>query len=361
MLKVKTPKEYYCESGILSKSGEIISGFGREAFIIAGKKAYDSVKDILEESLKDEHIGFSLNIMEGYPTYDKVKAYSIASYEKKADIIISIGGGKICDTAKGVANMRNIPVVMIPTVAGTCACWAARSILYTDDGNFDRALWNENNPDIIIADTDILKNSPKRYLAAGILDTLAKWYEFEPLIERDKKDVVLRQDVAIAKLAFDILEELGLKAYRGEADDDELRQVLDAIFFLAGASGSFANGKAYRGFAHSYYYASTRVKESRYQLHGEKVAFGLLVQFVLKEKPAEYIDKFIRDLKNYEITDIPGDWSKGNPEITKETVEKIAGLIIKESPIVVEKGLVGDEAQCAKAIERASELLGSAR
>ncbi|MBE5911197.1 iron-containing alcohol dehydrogenase family protein [Pseudobutyrivibrio sp.] len=353
LLKIKTPEEFYCDRNLISKVGEICSRYGRGAYIIAGKTAYSAVFDDLEGGLKAYHIDYSVNIMEGYPTYEKVIANSSKAYIENADFVIGIGGGKICDVAKAVANMRNIPVVMVPTVAATCACWAARSVIYKDDGNFDQILWNKNNPNIIVADLDVLTNAPKRYLAAGILDTLAKWYEFKPLIDSAPEDVVLRQDVAIAKLAYDIILEHGLKTYKGDATLEEFDQVIEAIFFLAGASGSFANGKAFRGFAHSYYYASTHIPSSRHRLHGEKVAFGLLVQAILKKDQAT-IEELLDLLQQYDLNDTPYDWEDANIE---NTIFDISNYIIKESPVVVEKGFVKSVEECADAIETASNYI----
>lgn len=324
MLKIKAPDTYINEYGALKKAGEYISEYGRRAFIIAGKTAWSKVEPILSNSLNEHLISFDITVMDGYPTYDKVKEYSDQAFTMQADMVIGVGGGKICDMAKAVGNHRNIPVVMIPTVPATCACWAARSIIYKDDGDFDLQLWNAQNSRLVIADTGILKDAPVRYLASGIMDTFAKWYEFEPLIERDRTDIVLRQDVAIARLAYDLLKDFGFRAYDKTADDEEFRQVIDAIIFLAGASGSFANGAAYRGFAHSYYYASTRIPESRHLLHGEKVAFGLLVQFILSGENEAFIKEYLADIKHYGIVDTPLDWGKDDPG---PAIRKIAGAL----------------------------------
>ena len=353
MLKIKAPQEFYCDRNLVIKVGEISRRFGNTAYIISGEKAFNAVKEGLEKGLKKYYIDYSINIMTGYPTYDEVLSHSSKAYIENADFVIAVGGGKICDVGKAIANYRNIPVVMVPTIAATCACWAARSVLYTADGNFDKILWNKNNPDIIVADLDVLRAAPKRYLASGILDTLAKWYEFNPLIEATPNDIVLRQDVAISKLAFDVLMDFGLKAYKNETNWEEFSQVIEAIFFLAGASGSFANGKAYRGFAHSYYYASTRVAESRHRLHGEKVAFGLLVQSVLKND-TETVNQLVDILRAYDLYDTPYDWSVEN---IVNTITLISELILTESPIVVEKGFVRTIDECAKAIESASKYL----
>lgn len=356
MLTIKAPEIYLCEPGALRRAGELASRYGHRAFIIAGERAWQSVEDILVPSLAEWRIDWEKGALRGYPTYAKVLDLVARSAQVRAEFVIGVGGGKVCDMAKAVGNLRGIPVVNIPTVAGTCACWAARSILYTDEGDYDRILWNAANPNMVLADVDVLIRAPKRWLASGIMDTLAKWYEFEPLIGVDPGDVVLRQDVAVAKLAKDILEALGPAAMSGEADPEQFRQVLDAIFFLAGATGSFANGAAYQGFAHPWYYATTRVPESRHRLHGEKVAFGLLVQFILKDKPRAFIDGFLAQLAVYGITDVPADWSAG------DNIEAaLAERVLREYPSMIEKGFARDVGQCADAIERASEWLRSVR
>lgn len=354
MLTIKAPSLYACEPGLLTRAGGLLSRYGHKACIIAGKRAWRAASPALVPSLEKWRIGHEVGILPGYPTYERVLHFATESARSKADFIIGVGGGRVCDLAKGVGNLRGIPVVTVPTVAGTCACWAARSILYTDEGDFDRILWNARNPDMVLADVDILLRAPKRYLAAGIMDTVAKWYEFEPLIDRSPNDLVLRQDVAVARLAREILEEKGPGAMGGAPNVEAFRQVLDAIFFLAGSTGSFASGAAYQGFAHPWYYATTRIPESRHRLHGEKVAFGLLLQFILTGADAGFIDGFVRQLAFYGMTDVPEDWQAGDPCASSR---RLSEIIVKEHPDVIEKGFVRDADHCAAAIDEASERL----
>ncbi|MBR1390755.1 MAG: iron-containing alcohol dehydrogenase family protein [Lachnospiraceae bacterium] len=358
MLTIKSPETYLNEYHILRDAGKYISVYGKKAYVIAGKTAWDRVQQELTTSLEEWRIEFSLQIMEGYPTYEKVEKYASAAYQDRAELVIGIGGGKVCDVAKAVGNFRNLPIVMIPTIPATCACWAARSILYKEDGDFDFIQWNQKNSRLILADTHVLRESPKRYLASGIMDTFAKWYEFEPLIKNHQSDVVLRQDVAIAKVAFDLLKELGPAAMKGEIGEDGFRQVVDAILFLAGATGSFANGKAYRGLAHPYYFISTRIPESRHLLHGEKVAFGLLVQFILARKDKTFIGEYLKDLALYRQLDIPEEWNVSDPD---ESILKISELLLKEWPVIVENGFAASAEDVQRAIHEACRLIREVR
>lgn len=358
MLTIKIPETYINEYGILADAGKYISRYGKKAFVIAGKTAWSQVEHALKNSLEEWRIDFDLEIMEGYPSYTKVERYASGAYQSRAELVIGIGGGKVCDVAKAVGNFRNIPIVMIPTIPATCACWAARSILYKEDGDFDFIQWNGQNSRLILADTQVLKEAPKRYLASGIMDTFAKWYEFEPLIDRNRNDVILRQDVAIAKVAFDLLKELGPDATGGTIEDEAFKKVVDAILFLAGATGSFANGKAYRGFAHPYYFSSTRIPESRHLLHGEKVAFGLLVQFILTDKDETYIKEYVNDLVLYQQLDIPEEWDTALPD---QTIRRISELLLEEWPVIVDNGFADSADDVERAIHEACRQIRAVR
>lgn len=80
---------------------------------------------------------------------------------------------KTLDTAKALAHFMGVPVAIAPTIASTDAPCSALSVIYTDEGEFDRYLLLPNNPNMVIVDTKIVAGAPARLLAAGIGDALA--------------------------------------------------------------------------------------------------------------------------------------------------------------------------------------------
>lgn len=64
----------------------------------------------------------------------------------RPDFLVGMGGGKAIDTAKGVAHRLGIPLVSLPTLVSNCAPITALSVVYREDGPFDRFLFTMRRP-----------------------------------------------------------------------------------------------------------------------------------------------------------------------------------------------------------------------
>jgi glycerol dehydrogenase len=224
-------------------------------------------------------------------------------------------------------------VIAVPTIAATCASWAACSILYKEDGDFDTVFWNELPPRLILADTRIIAAAPARYMNAGIIDTLAKWYETVPNLNIAGDNLTLNISVSGAKLAFDTLIQHGQKAVEeGQKGiiTKSTTDTIDAIIYLAGFVGSFKEDDFYGGFAHPFYYATTRLTNTRHRLHGDKVALGLLIQLTLEKKPVDYLISTIREFNRFNLALTLEDIGIENNK--DEDIHRIASIILKEFP-----------------------------
>lgn len=319
MVKVKAPKEYISKPDVLEESGEYIKKYGKKALIIASKKSLEVSKDRLLPSLDKAGIEYVIHLFTGYPTMEA--ADKIAASYLETDVVIGLGGGRVIDTSKVVGTKKGVSVVTIPTIAATCASWAAVSILYNEKGEFTDAFFNKIGPELILADTRILFEAPKRYLYAGVIDTYAKWYEIYPYEKLEGSSTFLQVMIDIAKRAHETLTNITPIALEKEKNGeigDEAIQTIDAIIFLAGLTGSLQTDTLYQGIAHPLYNVLSYVEETKHLLHGEKVGYGLLVQQVLEKKTKKEIQEVIDLFRFFE-----NDWTLEALHI-KDNTEKLA-------------------------------------
>lgn len=298
MLKIKTPELYLNEPGILSRSGKYIIKYGSSPLIIGSETALKAVGNSFWNSLKEHCISTNKTYtFSGYPSEDQFQNYASLIRENGCDSIIGIGGGRVLDTAKAAGNITGVPVITIPTIAATCAAWAAVTIQYDNEGSYVKARWNERTARLILADTEVIFKSPVRYLFSGVVDTFAKFYETRPGIESQPESYPTALSYKGSKIAFDILKKETFQAIYDAGQNifgQAAKDVVDAIIYLAGYCGSFADDSVnYRTFAHPFYHCSARLPHTRHRLHGEKVAFGIISQLFLENRPEREIKETI--------------------------------------------------------------------
>ncbi len=204
---------------------------------------------------------------------------SIASHQ--ADLIIGIGGGKCLDMAKLVAHNAQIPVVTIPTTAATCAAWTALSNIYSEAGAFAYDVSLPHCPDLLVLDYEIIATAPTRTLIAGIGDAIAKWYEAS-VSSGDSDRTLLIAAVQQARVLRDLLFQKSAAAL-AEIGGTEWQEVVDATVLLAGVIGGLGGAQCRTVAAHAVHNGLTHLPACHDILHGEKVAFGILVQLRLEE------------------------------------------------------------------------------
>jgi glycerol dehydrogenase-like iron-containing ADH family enzyme len=358
MLTIKTPAEYINQPGIVTEAGRYIKKYGKKALILGSRTPLKVVGKEFCRSLKEYGIDYIIEEFSGFPTMEAVERYAGIAVGQEIDLIIGIGGGKVNDTAKAAGSIAKLPVIAIPTIAATCAAWAACSILYQEDGDFDTVYWNEFTPRLILADTKILATAPARYLNAGIVDTLAKWIETEPNLSIAADNLTLRLSVEGAQLAYETLVQQGQQAVEDGQQGIITKAVadtIDAVIYLAGFVGSFTEEKFYGGFAHPFYYATTRLPHTRHRLHGDKVALGLIIQLVLEKKPESYIIETIREFARYGLALTLEDIGIKDNQI--EDLHTISYHILKDFPGFTQLGYGKTPEEIEAAIESADALI----
>jgi glycerol dehydrogenase-like iron-containing ADH family enzyme len=267
-------------SQVLAATVDDIARLGKRPLIIGGKQTLTTTEKFLHPLTKTK----ALQVEQAYYSPDCSEASLLslrkAASEHKADVIIGVGGGKALDTAKLVAYQLDLPVVTIPTSAATCAAWTALSNVYSDDGAFMYDVGLSRCPDLLILDYDLVQTAPQRTLVAGIGDAIAKWYEASVSSGHSEQSTIIAA-VQQARVLRDILL-LKSAAALNEPGGTAWREVVDASVLLAGVIGGLGGAQCRTVAAHAVHNGLTHLG-GHHSIHGEKVAFGILVQLRLEE------------------------------------------------------------------------------
>lgn len=266
-----------------------------KAYIITGKKAWRATRSYMPNCITDK-ADANFTFIEGYCTVQTVAEISSDLSSNSMDAVIGIGGGTVLDIAKASAIQAGVKSVLIPTIASTCAAWTPLSVFYDEKGTFTHYTEFQMANTLVLVEPAIIAKAPLQYLKAGIGDTLAKYYEADALIaalyEGEELPVWLQVSQFSAKICKDVLlgnGEDAIEAVSTGRVSPELISVIEAIIMTGGMVGGFG-GKAGRvSGAHSVHNGLTEAKEVKDILHGELVAYGILVQLALEEKEEEIL------------------------------------------------------------------------
>lgn len=273
------PAQVVRGAGILSSMGDTLARFGQRPLLVGGDRSLSMAAPFLRPAVE--------TLTAAKTTYGRDCSESTlarlqdAIAQHQADMVIGVGGGKALDTAKLVAYQAQLPVVTIPTTAATCAAWTALSNVYSETGAFLYDVALSRCPDLLILDYDLVATAPQRTLVAGIGDALAKWYEAS-VSSGTSEQTLLIAAVQEARVLRDLLFQKTAAAL-AEPGGAEWREVVDACVLLAGVIGGLGGAQCRTVAAHAVHNGLTHVAASHGTLHGEKVAYGILVQLRLEE------------------------------------------------------------------------------
>ncbi|MBD2163225.1 iron-containing alcohol dehydrogenase family protein [Calothrix membranacea FACHB-236] len=267
-------------SSILQTASTEIARLGNRPLIVAGKQTLAITKESLQPILEQEHLDIAAADYGADCCEASLQSLQKAAKAHKADLIIGVGGGKALDTAKLVAHQLQLPVVTIPTSAATCAAWSALSNVYSEDGAFLYDVALSRCPDLLILDYDLIQTAPQHTLVAGIGDAIAKWYEASVSSGHSQQTLIIGA-VQQARVLRDILLQKSVAALQAPGSED-WQAVVDASVLMAGVVGGLGGAQCRTVAAHAVHNGLTHIA-GHSSIHGEKVAYGILVQLRLEE------------------------------------------------------------------------------
>ncbi|PRR79486.1 glycerol dehydrogenase [Clostridium vincentii] len=291
-----SPGKYIQGNGELANIAQYVSVLGGKALCLISESGLKRVKATVDKSFEIENITVKYDLSSGECCMTEVNRIIKVCEDNNVNVLIGIGGGKIIDTIKAVGYYKDIPVVIVPTIAATDAPCSALSVLYTDTGVFDKYLFLKQNPNIVLVDTGIIAKAPVRLLVSGMGDALATYFEARACEKSNAITCAAGTTTlaasALAKLCYDTLIAEGYKSKLAVEEGvctKSVEKIVEANTLLSGI-GFESGGIAA---AHAIHNGFTVLPACHHMYHGEKVAFGTLAQLVLEDAPMEEIEEVL--------------------------------------------------------------------
>lgn len=293
---IGTPQRYIQGIGAIEEIGAVLSSMGEKPFFLADSVVMKIVQPRLEKILENDHYECVFTIFQGECSHNEIARLVEQCREKSCDIVVGLGGGKTCDTTKGIKFRLNLPLIIAPTIASNDSPTSRIIPIYSEDGVLADVQILQTNPEVVLVDTEIIAKAPFRFLAAGMGDALATKFEAEQCYNSGAlnffKARPCQAALALSDACYHIIRKYGVAAKDALAKgivNEAVEQIVEANILLSGI-GFESGGLAA---AHALNHGFTLVQQPHKSLHGENVAFGLLVQLLLENRSEKFIEDIV--------------------------------------------------------------------
>jgi glycerol dehydrogenase len=277
---------YVQGAGAIDSLGPLAAELGASAAVIIDVAIVPLLGERLLASFATE--GMTVQVV---PVNDEVTHANIGRRVAEVDVsaglpvIVGVGGGKSLDLARAVSWKLRAPFVTVPTIASNDSPAAMAVAVYDLDHHMVEVIQTGRNPEIVLADTQVIAAAPVRFFSAGIGDAIAKKFEADACREAGGLSQhgtrPLRLAGAIADECYRTLREYAPRAMHAAAShqaDEAFENTVEATILMSGLA--FENGGL--SIAHSLMRGLVVIRNARSALHGEHVAYGLMVQRALE-------------------------------------------------------------------------------
>lgn len=191
------PTKLLLDEDVIMKNSLLFNGYGKKALIVTGKTSSltnGSLKDVTT-ALKKEGITYEVfNAVEENPSLETIENISKQGKVQRSNFIIGIGGGSPIDAAKAAGvlinnpkatrydlfhspNLKSLPVIAIPTTAGTGAEATPYSIVTDNELQTKRGICQKVFPEFALLDVKYLMFLPKQITINTSIDSLSHLIE----------------------------------------------------------------------------------------------------------------------------------------------------------------------------------------
>lgn len=278
------PHRYLQGPGAIEELGRTAARFGTKPVIIADAFVLEMIGARLETIMAAAGLSPTVHAFAGEITYGAIEDVAATLGAVKPgtpDVAIGIGGGKSLDAAKALALRLGLDVITVPTIASNDSPTSASIAMYDDDHTMISVDRLPRSPEAVIVDTALIAAAPTHFLRAGIGDAIAKKFEAEGCLAGSGITPFgtrpLSTAIVIADACYRTLRQYSEDALRSAEEKQAcpaLEAVVEAVILMSGLG--FENGGL--SLSHSLTRGLVKARGAKNAIHGQHVAWGVLVQ-----------------------------------------------------------------------------------
>jgi glycerol dehydrogenase len=293
------PRQYIQGEGALSCLGQIAARRGAEPLLIVDRDIHDTLAAALAAAFMRPPATLIFGGQITLLAIEKLTAQAGALLDgASVTLIYGIGGGKTLDAAKGVALRLNTDFVSVPTIASNDSPTGRAIAIYDDSYKLSKIEHIPSSPEAVVVDTAVIARAPARFLRSGIGDAVAKKFEAERAYADGSMNYFgtapLHSALILADACYRTLRAHAVKGMRAAE-----QHVVTADFEATVEASLLMSGIAWESggvsLSHAVVRGIARSPGAQSSLHGEHVAYGLLVQLAIEKRD----DAFILDLMDF--------------------------------------------------------------
>lgn len=289
---IQMPREVHIGPNVIYETGEIARNLrlpgeplvvtGNRTLKIGGKLVYDSL----------EEAGFNPEIIQ---VSDATQKYVSKVEDKLAEnsFALGVGGGKVIDVAKLASTNKNSYFISVPTTASHDGIASPMASIKNSKGSVSV---KAHAPMALIADSEILKNAPFRFLVSGCADIVSNytavkdWRLAQRLQNVSFSESAAALSLMTAKLIIDSADSIK------ECLELSARLVAKMLFSSGMAISIAGSSRPASGSEHLFSHALDKIAKKP-ALHGEQCGLGTIMMMNLQGGDWKFIRDALKSMK----------------------------------------------------------------
>ena len=293
-------------NGAIKKVPELLKKRGlSKPFVVADKNTYKAAGEKLLAILKDAGISYVLYVYEKEVIKPEEESCGslLLHFDNTCDSVIGVGSGVINDCCKIFSSAAHLPYLILAT-APSVDGYASYSGSMEVDGL--KTTVPAKYPEMVVGDTDILKNAPLPMLKSGLGDMIAKYVGLT-----EWRLSALINDEYFCPVIYDMMSE-ALETCMKNAEglvrrEDEAVQVVFEGLVLAGVAMTYAGATRPASGGEHYFSHIWDMRGlefgTKVDMHGTQASLGTILSLGLYEQLAKITpdrEKALNYVANYD-------------------------------------------------------------